>query len=187
MTITLQLPPAQLIYTWVGGKIHWLKSLHDNVISAVVDFSYQWYPITATSMEGVCRPQGRPHWKMNHIWSHSMRVLWSYYSDHHLYLPTLYFINAFRTHVVFLKISRSGMMQLRRNYMWQLGKLVVMCCQRRWQGSRTRQLFANSNDINFAFESRIAASIFDSFDKLINFVWICKHIQKNQLYQIFWF
>ena len=41
-------------YTSIWGwaeKVHWLKRLYDDIISALVDFIDQWDPSTATPME----------------------------------------------------------------------------------------------------------------------------------------
>ena len=58
---------------------HGLKHLYDDIISAVDDFFNQWDPSTATAMKEVCGLQSGLYWKINHIWSHSMRVSWLAY------------------------------------------------------------------------------------------------------------
>ena len=50
------------------------KSSYDDVIPAVDDFFYQWDLSNATPIEEVCGPQKELCWKINVIWSHSMRV-----------------------------------------------------------------------------------------------------------------
>ena len=62
-----------------------LKILY-NDISVADNFFDQWDPSTATLMEIVCGSQGKLCWKINLIWSHSLRVSWSTYK----LLATLY-------------------------------------------------------------------------------------------------
>ena len=68
-----------LIYIRVGWKVHRLNSSYDDVISAVDDFfingiqaqQYRW-------KKCVDHEWGRElYWKINLIWSYTMRVSWS--------------------------------------------------------------------------------------------------------------
>ena len=59
-------------------KIHRLKSSYIEVIYAVDDFFNKCDPSTATPIE-VCGTQEVLCWKINFIWSHSMRLYWSAY------------------------------------------------------------------------------------------------------------
>ena len=53
-----------------------LKGSYHDIISAIDEFFYQ---CTATPTEKVWGLQGELDWKINLIWSHSMRVFWSVY------------------------------------------------------------------------------------------------------------
>ena len=67
------------ICTRAGWKVVRLKNSYDDIISTVDDFLDQWDPSIAAPIEEVCGAQGRLCWKINLIWSHSMRVSWSVY------------------------------------------------------------------------------------------------------------
>ena len=75
-----------------------LKSLYDNVISAVD----QWDPSTATVMEEVCGAQRGLCWKINLIWSYSMKVSWSGYE---LFSKPLFFFLKYSLKILFCIIS----------------------------------------------------------------------------------
>ena len=59
----------------VGRKVCSLKSSYD-VIFTVDDLFAQEIQALQYTMEEVCEPRGGRCWKMNLIWTHSMKVSW---------------------------------------------------------------------------------------------------------------
>ena len=48
--------------------------LYDDILSAVDDLFEQWDPSSAKAMEEVRVPQGKHYWKIDFIWSYSVKV-----------------------------------------------------------------------------------------------------------------
>ena len=63
-----------VLYTRVGRKVHWLT-----LYLLLKNFFDHCDPSTATLMEEVCVLLEELSWKINLIWSYSMRVSWSAY------------------------------------------------------------------------------------------------------------
>ena len=65
--------------TKVDRKVYELKRSYDDIINNLLIYFYQWGSSTLTPMEEVCCLQGWLYWKINLIWSYSIRVPWSAY------------------------------------------------------------------------------------------------------------
>ena len=77
------------VYKGLSWKVHWLKSLYDDVISTVDIIFDNWDQSTVTPKEKACWRQGGLSWKISLVWLLFLRVSWS---DYELFSGLCYFL-----------------------------------------------------------------------------------------------
>ena len=117
----------------------------------------QWDPSTATPMEGVCRPQ-HPCWKINLIWSHSVRVSWSaneLFSRSSCMYVCMYLPNPTATARMWHKASNMDViMYVRAHVCLSVCLRTCVCVCADTKGKKIPHILKFSNDLKTKFKWR---------------------------------